>query len=107
MKSDIQTDTTTRPSFKERLSQASASKAAHPGYGQCGRCFLAWPDTKGHTTEYSESGGCFPLCEDCWTELTPKERLPYYRQLWLSWHQWGPVTHVKWEDIEAAVLAGK
>jgi hypothetical protein len=38
-----------------------------------------------HYTQYSEGSGMFPLCEDCWSDLSIKERLPYYTQLVQQW----------------------
>jgi hypothetical protein len=67
---------------------------------------------------YTESKGCLPLCEACWADLTPQERLPFYRVLWDrwnhggfwvqyadgSWHVWADPPE-PWPVIEAAVLA--
>jgi hypothetical protein len=73
---------------------------------RCGRCQRSWKWVHGHNTDIDEYRSVFPLCEECWQALTPKERLPYYRALYDSWGAYGP-KFVKWEDIEAAVLAGK
>jgi hypothetical protein len=74
--------------------------------------------------------GCSPLCEDCWRELSPDERLPYYKALYDLWESqrkfWpAPVTapdgsksfidgdrykpkgEREWQAIEAAVRAGQ
>ena len=73
--------------------------------GRCGRCNVNWSvhartvsrnggpfedlpaieGVEGHTTMYSDSSGCFPLCEGCWFKLTKEERLPYYRKLHDRW----------------------
>ena len=29
----------------------------------------------------------FPLCERCWSDLTPRERWPYYLALFNSWEE--------------------
>ena len=55
------------------------------GYGCCYRCGDTWDWKKGHTTYFDESRGCFPLCHDCWSRLTPEERLPYYERMVDSW----------------------
>jgi len=55
----------------------------------------------------------FPLDEWCWSRLTPQERVPYYKELWLSWIK--PVIKPSlvsnnipsWKDVERAVLAGE
>ena len=73
-----------------------------PGYSHCGRCKTPWKFTKGHSTRYNGPFGCFPLCEKCWSKLTPLERLVYYKKLWLSWT---PEHKPEWELIKQAVLA--
>jgi hypothetical protein len=56
---------------------------------------------------------CFPLCEQCWQELTPGQRLPYYRALVDSWMSDGRPNHngIPWDElwttIEKNVLAGQ
>lgn len=89
----------------------------------CMRCWRPWGMAKGHDTIYSDyqpvpnpnsspqseveiyaARGCFPLCEACWNDLKPFERLPYYRKLWESW---GSPQDRSWTQIEAAVHAGK
>ncbi len=76
------------------------SRIFSPGYGQCGRCRTTWSFVDGHVTDYSKSGGCFPLCKQCWAELTPAERLPFYRRLWESWSE----PNVDWPTLKTAVL---
>lgn len=85
------------------------------GYSACGRCGMPWNVTPHHSTDVNENKGMFPLCETCWQDLTPKDRMPYYRKLYESWLV--PVIlpdgttykgkNLTWEEIEAAVLAGK
>lgn len=78
------------------------------GYGSCGRCRLTWNRVEPHTTMYSEDRGCFPLCESCWSSLSPDERLPYYRELvWIKWSRWKDQSCEEWETIKTAVLGGK
>jgi len=69
---------------------------------------------------YGEGIGCFPLCVDCWPELTPEERLPFYRQLYEHWlgvngadtlpsekrEDYIRELLTRWPLIEAAVLKG-
>ena len=84
--------------------------------GCCYRCRVTWKWVDGHNTNYSNGSGCFPLCEECWSELTPKDRLPFYDALVNEWIrqdlQYGhKVGREKYEQdrklIHAAVLAGK
>lgn len=56
-----------------------------PGLGRCGKCRRTWKRVQGHTTSYEESHACFPLCEECWSSLTPATRLPYYQALMANW----------------------
>lgn len=82
-------------------------RLAAPGYSTCGKCNRPWKFVKGHSTPYTESKGCFPLCEKCWTDLkTPYARLPYYRELWESWEKSSP-GYADWELIEEAVMREK
>jgi len=86
---------------------AVIEKIAAPGYGCCLRCERPWKFVKGHSTEYRDGRGMFPLCERCWTELcTPEKRLPYYRELWYKWERSDP-GHADWDKIEKAVMEGK
>lgn len=75
-----------------------------PGYGACARCHTNWHFCDGHsTTATNSSWGMFPLCEQCWSELTPELRLPYYRKLF---DRWPRDEHQSWEALSDAVLAG-
>ncbi len=81
-------------------------------FGRCGRCRMSWKWVKSHSTEYSASGGMFPLCERCWSELSPGDRVPFYRELWDGWQKTRneyPTLEatVGWESVRAAVMAGK
>lgn len=73
------------------------------GYSTCLRCARPWDKVGDHSTSYTDKQGCFPLCECCWSDLTPELRLPYYRilvfEVWESPDDW--------PAIEAAVLAGR
>lgn len=86
-------------------------------YG-CYRCGDRWNWKQEHTTYFTDSEGCFPLCEECWAELSPEDRLPFYARLvgkWLSPETNdypGADKHIiqsadKWPLIKAAVLSGK
>ena len=61
--------------------RAAFERLLAPGYGWCYRCKRPWKYAEPHTTWYSESAGCFPLCETCWTRLgAPEARRPYYER---------------------------
>lgn len=97
--------------FFRRLAGALA-RPFSPGYSTCGRCERPWTICKGHQTLYRPHNSMFPLCEDCWGELTPAQRLPYYKNLIGWWKTFGEETHngQGWPEltaeVERAVLAG-
>ena len=82
------------------------ARLVSPGYSSCYRCARPWTVCKGHSTHYSEWSGCFPLCEECWSELTPETRLPFYQRLYTEWQRQG-YSGDDWQAIERAVLDGK
>ena len=92
----------------------AASHRVAPGYGGCLRCHTSWGIVEGHsTTLYMHSTyyggvvgcqGCFPLCEACWRDLSPAERLPYYQQLYACWQRDGVGDDVPFWKWEIAVL---
>ena len=63
----------------------NVARILFPSYSACGHCGRPWKIVDGHATPYKPSYGCFPLCEDCWGELTIDERLPYYDDLVDRW----------------------
>jgi hypothetical protein len=106
------------------LRLGSWSRALAPGYGWCLRCKTPWRFVEGHSTPFEfrtvdlqapdgtviPNGGdwqrsCFPLCERCWAELTPVDRLPYYHELWWDW--WKAPEDQPWEPLRDAVMAGR
>ncbi len=80
------------------------SKTLTPHLGSCGRCFTTWAFVKSHTTYYTDGRGCFPLCEACWHELSPSERVPFYRDLMEVWQSQGRNIDDDWPRVEYAVL---
>ena len=99
--------------------RAAIEKTLAPGYSTCLCCDRPWKFVKGHSTQYTEGSGGFPLCEDCWDALgTPEARLPYYRQLYMEWlggaGDLSPPRRESylrrimddWPKIEEAVMAG-
>jgi len=97
-----------RRAFKNR-------KARALGISGCLRCHDTWDWKPSHSTTYTATSGCFPLCEECWSGLTPDERLPYYALLAGMWigeaqqygrQDWVTEYVADWPAIEAAVLGG-
>lgn len=81
-----------------------AAQPFAPSMAWCLRCETPWAFVEHHDTGYTTHRGLFPLCEQCWAELTPERRLPYYRQLWDSWAV--EECDRSWHRIKRAVLAG-
>lgn len=54
----------------------------------CRRCYRPKrPGVEFHCTKLFpddaaalEVGGCYPMCEACWQECTPEQRVPFYRK---------------------------
>lgn len=58
------------------------------GYGGCLRCADTWNWKPCHVTRYvigTGTGGVFPLCEECWLELSVEHRLVFYEALFIQW----------------------
>lgn len=66
--------------------KAYRARQENPGWGYCGRCGMPWNLVETHTTYYTTTSGCFPLCEECWTALGCGEaRIEYYKALIDHW----------------------
>jgi len=72
------------------------------GYSTCKRCNRTWNICEGHSTEYISGRGCFPLCEQCWSELTREERLPYYMSLVDDW-QCGNTSDRNYDEVREQI----
>ena len=89
------------------------SRMFSPGYSYCGRCRRPWNVCSGHVIYDSDGSGCFALCEECWGELSPIERVPYYKKVVDSWKTYGSDTlngipfEELWNNLEENILAGK
>lgn len=84
--------------FRSRLGTAK-------GYSHCLCCHRTWNIAEGHTTPYSESKRCFPLCVDCWPLMSIEERLPYYEALMDIWESQLLSHNDSIEEERVAVLA--
>ena len=88
-------------------------KLLYPEKSSCRRCGIPWIDAEWHSTSINAQEGLFPLCKKCWEQLSIKERLPFYRELFDSRLESNSqeicdsVIQENWEEIEKAVLAGK
>lgn len=79
------------------------SKIFSPSFSQCRKCKTTWLFVKPHVTVYKDGNGAFPLCEKCWSSLTPSQRTLYYNQLLNEWKS----DEQKRNDLLHAVLLGK
>lgn len=88
--------------------KARLKRALHPGSGWCMCCGMPWAAVETHETRYGEGfESCFPLCENCWTELgSPEARIEYYKMLIDSWELDLPVDEDKKRNIQMAVANG-
>ena len=93
-----------RPLTVDEIMMAERERWQHPGFMWCQRCFRPHPVTTWHTTMYGTSSGMSPLCVPCYSMLTPEERLPYYKKLWIYWFKDYHPCDVPWEVIRAACL---
>jgi len=79
-----------------------------PGWGTCLRCRWPWRFVEGHSTYIGNGSGMFPLCEQCWEQLSCADRLPYYRQLFYAWDPEGRARVTSdWLSILKAVMEEK
>jgi hypothetical protein len=70
-------------SWAVRQRQHIAARLPSGGYGACNSCKLPWYVVTGHVIRYSESGGCFAICESCWKDLGWEKGLPFY-EAWIK-----------------------
>lgn len=78
-----------------------------PGYTWCDRCKLSWTVVSPHVTYYNSIYGCFALCETCWSELEPTDRLPFYEIVIDAWRNSGSSSEEDFKNIRLAVLNNK
>jgi len=98
--------------LEKRKHRGDRLRRRSPKRGYCYRCHIPWnytPEKRGHVTYYGEEGeGCFPLCERCWAQLSPEQRLPFYEFLFVEGAAFGyPTSKEKADVIREAVRAGK
>ena len=82
------------------------------GFGSCYHCHDTWNYSKEHATYYDNGFACFALCQRCWQQMTPNQRMPYYMLLISNWIRQAPDERAiakiigKWPKITAAVQQG-
>ena len=65
---------------RTRLIAGAMARIVSPGYGWCSCCGRPWTICKGKVV-----GQAFPLCEECFSEMTPQERVPHFLALFQDW----------------------
>ena len=77
------------------------------GYSNCSRCGDSWDWKEDHEIPYKRDaegrirGLMFPVCEECYQEISPEERLEYCIRLWKSWGS--PPDKVDWDIVKKEV----
>lgn len=98
--------------YLERCKRGAVSRKANPNTWFCLRCNLSYHDCDHHDTPYcpheNQHGYCrgiFVLCAECWQEITPEQRVPYYIAGVLG--SWPPEDHHLLDFIKVSVLEGR
>jgi len=91
--------------LKIRRIVASIARVFASGYGSCLCCGMPWRFCRYHITPLDGGRGMFPLCEHCWRNLTPTERLQYYFELRMKWIARGE-NPPSWTEVRTAVRRG-
>lgn len=58
------------------------------GYGHCLHCKDTWKTKEGHTIQFSEHSGMFPLCEECYKILPPEKIFTYIERQLDLWEKY-------------------
>lgn len=76
----------------------------------CSKCGIEIDFMNGHKMMYSDERGILVLCEKCWSGMTPRQRLPYYRGVFDDWQKYPEVKADAppelWITISNAVISG-
>lgn len=113
------------------------SQRMFPAYGNCAKCGTTWNLVRDASVQFHKCteearvahwrdifhveeapprhkdtmycAGIFALCLDCWKELTPEQRLPYYEELfWRNATLYSTFTRqeleLQWEEIQTHIL---
>ena len=75
------------------------------GFGDCMHCGGTWDWKEGHTIMYSESGGMFPLCEECYKKLSIEEVEHYIKELVDWWIELFP-DYPRYQENKEAIIEG-
>jgi len=75
------------------------------GYGGCNHCGGTWNWKRAyHSISYTKTSGYSGLCDECWAELSPEERILYFKK-WLK--RWKIDEVVDWKLVRKTAGMGK
>lgn len=74
------------------------------GKSTCKHCGMPHKFTQMHIT-WVGAIGLTALCETCFQELKPEDRLPFYKKLRTTWMGSGSADEVNWPLTKGAILA--
>lgn len=77
------------------------------GYSGCLRCGDSWNWKRRHSLWLSGNQGIFPLCEECWLELSPEQKLHYCEQLFNEWEAISAKHGLSLEDKESLMMQAR
>lgn len=93
------------------ISNIKNSSGYRQRYSGCRRCGDTWNWKERHATPYAEGYSMFPLCQECWEQLDPAGRMPFYMRLVDDWaaldlHIEAELRIIR-EGVRVAVLRGE
>lgn len=69
------------------------------GYGHCLNCGDTWDYKKEMAIPYDDSNYMFPLCEECFTKLSPESIIEFCHLLNIIWNKDEPINLLDYEII--------
>ena len=74
------------------------------GLSYCLKCNGTWNWKKPHMILVNNNRSIFPLCEECYHEVSPEERLYWCKTLFKSWYTKDHVPEqIDWERVSRIV----
>lgn len=93
--------------FLRRFISMVTNPFIRKAYIKCKCCDISYKICKKfHETSLNDAEAVIVLCESCWSGLTPKERIPFYKLLMMDWMDYDNDAWEDWPEIEKAILEG-
>lgn len=89
--------------FRVKFAQKIMGRAL--GFSCCAHCGMPWKYVEGKPIPFSDSSGMFPLCEQCFDELSPQRIDMYIDQLINTWLDDHRRLRLEWQMLQPADLA--